>query len=174
MSAQFLIERLDPAKHRRLDFHCESADLTTFLQQRARKEMAARASACFVIVPEADPRRIAGYYTLSQTSVTLAKLPALLAKRLPHYPDLGATLIGRLARDLAWKGQDIGRLLLLDALRRSVRQSDEVGAVVVVTDPKDAKARAFYERFGFRPLDDRRLFIPMGELVEREARGWEA
>jgi len=44
----------------------------------------------------------------------------------------------------------------------------------VVTDPKDAKARAFYERFGFRPLDDRRLFIPMGELVEREARGWEA
>jgi GNAT superfamily N-acetyltransferase len=174
MNAQFLIEHLDPAKHRRRDFRCESAELTAFLQQRARKEMDARASACFVLVPESDPGRIAGYYTLSQTSVTLAKLPVAVAKRLPHYPDLGATLIGRLARDLAWKGQDIGRLLLVDALRRCLRQSDEVGAVVVVTDPKDLKARAFYERFGFRALDDSRLFIPMRELVEREARGWKA
>jgi predicted N-acetyltransferase YhbS len=174
MNAQFLIEHLDPAKHRRQDFHCESAELTAFLKQRARKEMDARASACFVLVPESDRERIAGYYTLSQTSVTLARLPAPLAARLPHYPDLGATLIGRLARDLAWKGQDIGRLLLVDALRRSVCQSDEVGAVVVVTDPKDVKARVFYERFGFRALDGRRLFIPMRELVEREARGWNA
>ena len=174
MTAQFRIEHLDPAKHRREDFHCESAELTAFLQQRARKEMEARASACFVLVPENDPGRIAGYYTLSQTSVTVAKLPAEMAKRLPRYPDLGATLIGRLARDLAWKGQDVGELLLLDALRRSVRQSEEVAAVVVVTDPGDAKARAFYERFGFRALDESRLFIPMRELVEREVRGWTA
>jgi predicted N-acetyltransferase YhbS len=174
MNAQFLIGHLDPAKHRRQDFRCESVELTAFLQQRAWKEMDARASACFVLVPQSDPGRIAGYYTLSQTSVTLARLPADLVKRLPHYPGFGATLIGRLARDLAWKGQDIGRLLLVDALRRSVRQSDEVGAVVVVTDPKDVKARAFYERFGFRALDDRRMFIPMRELVEREARGWNA
>ena len=136
--------------------------------------MDARASACFVLVPDSDLGRIAGYYTLSQTSVTIAKLPTDLRKRLPQYPDLGATLIGRLARDLEWKGQDIGRLLLLDALRRSLRQSDEVGAVVVVTDPKDAKARAFYERFGFQALDESRLFISMRELTERETRGWTA
>jgi len=49
-----------------------------------------------------------------------------------------------------------------------------IGAVVVVTDPKDTKARAFYERFDFRALDERRLFISMRELVEREARGWTA
>ncbi len=174
MSAQFRIEHLDPAKHRQQDFHCESPDLTAFLRERARKEMVARASACFVLVPDSDPGHIAGYYTLSQTSITLATLPVDLIRRLPHYPELGAALIGRLARDLTWKDQGIGRLLLLDALRRSLRQSDEVGAVVVVTDPKDAKARAFYERFGFRPLDDHRFFIPMRELVEWEARGWRA
>lgn len=173
-SAQFRIERLDPAKHHREDFHCESAELTAFLRQRARKELDARASACFVLVPESDPGRIAGYYTLSQTSVTVTKLPAEMLKRLPRYPDMGATLIGRLARDLAWKGQEVGQLLLLDALRRSVRQSEEVGAVVVVTDPKDSKARAFYERFGFQALDESRLFIPMRELVAREARDWKA
>lgn len=174
MAESFRIERLNPVKHRREEFHCESAELTAFLRQRARKEMEALASACFVLVPVSDPGHIAGYYTLSQTSVTGARLPATLMRQLPRYPELGATLIGRLARDLAWKGHDTGRLLLLDALRRCVRQSEEVGAVVVVTDPKDTKARAFYERFGFRILDEHRLFIPMRELVEREARSWTA
>ena len=71
----FRIERLDPAKHRREAFGCESAPLTDFIQKRARKEMDARASACFVLVPESNPSRIAGYYTLTQTSIVLGKLP---------------------------------------------------------------------------------------------------
>ena len=166
------IEVLDPARHRRAEFHCESPELTEFLRTRARKEMQARASACFVLVEETDPGRIAGYYTLSQTSVVVQQLPPALARRLPRYFQLGATLIGRLARDLAWKGKQVGRLLLVDALRRSVLHSAEVGAVVVVTDPKDDKARAFYESHGFQQLDERRMFLPMSELIEREARGW--
>ena len=170
----YRIEALDPSRHRRDEFQCESPELTEFLRTRARKEMQTRASACFVLVEETDPGRIVGYYTLSQTSVALDQLPAPLAKRLPRYPQLGATLIGRLARDLDWKGQQAGRLLLVDALRRSLRHSTEVGSVVVVTDPKDAKARAFYGSYGFQQLDEHRLFLPMSELIEREARGWNA
>jgi GNAT superfamily N-acetyltransferase len=169
---RFRIEPLDPGKHRRELFACESPELTEFLRKRARKEMQARASACFVLVPEADPGRVVGYYTLSQTSIVLEHLPAALVKRLPRYPQLGATLIGRLARDLAWKGRQVGRLLLIDALRRCVRHSAEVGAVVVATDPKDDKSRAFYETHGFRGLDEHRMFIPMSELIEREVSGW--
>src|SRR5437867_809884 len=171
---QYLTEPLDTARHRREQFVCESPELTDFLQKRARKEMEARTSACFVLVATNDPGRIVGYYTLSQTSVNSQKLPEAVTKKLPRYPELGATLIGRLARDLAWRGKDIGRLLLVDALRRSVRLSAEAGAVVVVTDPKDQKARAFYEAYGFKALDQRRLFIPMKELMEREAKGWTA
>jgi len=173
-SPQYFIEPLDAARHRREQFACEWPELTDFLQKRARKEMEARASACFVLVAASDPSRIVGYYTLSQTSVSSQKLPAALTKKLPRYSELGATLIGRLARDIAWRGKDIGRLLLVDALRRSVRLSAEAGSVVVVTDPKDNKARAFYETYGFQTLDERRLFIPMKELIEREARGWTA
>ncbi len=172
MDMPYLVEQLSAAKHRRDEFACESPELTEFLRTRARKEMQARASACFVLVAEGDPGRIVGYYTLSQTAVVLGQLPEAVAKRLPRYPQLGATLIGRLARDLAWKGKDVGRLLLIDALRRCVRHSAEVGAVVVVTDPKDEKARTFYERHGFMPLDERRMFMPMSELIEREASGW--
>ncbi len=167
----FRIERLDPAKHRREAFGCESAPLTDFIQKRARKEMDARASACFVLVPESNPSRIAGYYTLTQTSIVLGKLPVELTKKLPRYPELGATLIGRLARDLDWRGTGIGGMLLIDALRRCVRQSEEAAAIVVVTDPKDDKARAFYSAYGFQPLDDHRMFIPMNTVLAELAAG---
>jgi predicted N-acetyltransferase YhbS len=171
---EFRIEALDPARHRREEFTCESPELTEFLHKRARKEMGARASACFVLVEQRAPDHIVGYYTLSQTSVNPGQLPEALSKKLPRYSVLGATLIGRLARDLQWRGKQVGRLLLIDALRRSVRLSGEAGAVVVVTDPKDERARDFYRAFGFQPLDERRLFIPMKELLEREAKGWTA
>ena len=171
-SPQYFIEPLDVARHRREQFECEWPELTNFLQKRARKEMDSRASACFVLVAASDLGRIVGYYTLSQTSVRSQKLPEAVTKKLPRYPELGATLIGRLARDIEWRGKGIGPLLLVDALRRSVRLSAEVGAVVVVTDPKDQKARAFYQGYGFVALDERRMFIPMKELMEREAKGW--
>jgi predicted GNAT family N-acyltransferase len=173
-SYRYRIEPLDPEKHRREEFRCESVALTEFLQKRARKEMEARASACFVLVEESDPGRIAGYYTMSQTSIRLQQLPENLSRRLPRYSEIGATLIGRLARDIAWRGGNLGGLLLMDALRRSVRLANEAGAVVVVTDPKDTKAGAFYAKFGFVRLDDRRMFIAMRELVEREERDWTA
>ncbi len=60
---EYRIERLDPAKHRRDEFRCESSELTEFIQKRARKEMDARTSACFVLVPLEDADRIAGFYT---------------------------------------------------------------------------------------------------------------
>ena len=105
----YLIEPLSVPPHRREEFACESADLTDYIRTRARKEMQARASACFLLVAESDPGRIVGYYTLSQTAVVTRQLPAAVTKRLPRYPQMGATLIGRLARDLAWKGKDVGR-----------------------------------------------------------------
>jgi predicted GNAT family N-acyltransferase len=170
ISDSFRIERLDPAKHRREAFRCESEPLTNFLQRQARKEMEARTSACFVLVPADNPGRIAGYYTLSQASVALDQLPVELTKKLPRYPDLGATLIGRLARDLDWRGARVGGLLLVDALRRCVRQSEEAGAVAVITDPKDDKARAFYASYGFQPLDQNRMFIPMNTVLAQLTR----
>jgi predicted GNAT family N-acyltransferase len=171
---KFLIQRLDPTKHHRDGFRCESEELTDFLHKRARKEMDALASACFVIVPVAESGRIAGFYTLSATEIATTDLPLDLVKKLPRYPHLPATLLGRLARDLAWRGQNIGGLLLIDALRRSLRQSSKIGAVVVVTDPKDTRARAFYQHYGFQPLNEQRMFISMKEIMARESTGWTA
>lgn len=163
---QFRVEILDPAVHRRKEFSCESPELTEFLRTRARKEAKSRTSACFVLVPVADPGQIAGYYTLSATSIELEKLPVELTKKLPRYPRLPATLLGRLARALAFKGQGIGDLLMVDALNRSYENSSVIGSVAVVVDPKDAPAAKFYGPFGFQPLDGQKMFLPMKAVPE--------
>ena len=164
-TAQFIIEPLDPSKHCREAFDCGVEALNDFLRTRARKEMEARSSACFVIVPLDDPGRIAGYYTLSAAEVITAELPEALAKKLPRYRSLPATLLGRLARDNAFRGRGVGDRLIADVLARAFAGSAEIGSVAVVTDPKDERAASFYRRFGFIRLNDRRMVLSMRDVA---------
>ena len=117
----------------------------------------------YVLVSDDD--RIAGFYTLTSDNIRLDDLPADLVKKLklPRYPVAGATLIGRLARDLSFKGQGIGELLLADALKRALAISKQIASVAVVVDAKDDNAHAFYRAFGFIAFPDtkKRLFLPM-------------
>ena len=166
MSTPYLVEPLSATKHLRDEFVCEEKELTEYLQRRALAEMSARASACFVLVPKADPRLVAGFYTLSAATISLGKLPPELTAELPNYPSLPATLLGRLARDEKLRGKGLGDLLLVSALQRALSSSTNVGSIAVVTDPKNAKAEKFYRKFGFRQLGGgRRLFLPMKEIA---------
>jgi predicted N-acetyltransferase YhbS len=160
----YTIELLGPAKHRREEFDCGVEILNEYLKRRANQEMKAFAAACYVIVPDDDPGRIAGYYTLSATSIGLTQLPETLRKKLPRYDQLGAVLVGRLARDMAFASERIGEKLLLSALLRSFRESRQIGAVAVLVDAKDEAASGFYQRFGFLPLEGSRLYLPMKEV----------
>jgi ribosomal protein S18 acetylase RimI-like enzyme len=83
---------------------------------------------------------------------------------LPKYPSLPATLLGRLARDSAFRAGGLGKILLWDACARALNQVAEVGSIALVTDPIDARADALYQQYGFRRLDERRLFFPMSEI----------
>jgi predicted GNAT family N-acyltransferase len=161
---QFRIEPLEAERHQRASFSCESAELTAFLRQRARKEAESMVSACFVIVPISDAGLIAGYYTLSATSITLTDLPENMVKKLPRYPVMPATLIGRLARDINFRSLGIGALLMRDALHRAWLHSSEIGSVAVVTDPKDEHASRFYAKYGFKRLNERRMFVSMRDV----------
>jgi hypothetical protein len=57
----YVIELLNPAKHRREEFDCGVAVLNEYLKRRANQEMKALAAACYVMVPEGNPSEIAGY-----------------------------------------------------------------------------------------------------------------
>ena len=122
----------------------------------------------YVAVPLDEPTAVAGFYTLSATAVRLRSVPTEVARRLPRYPDVPATLIGRLAVSQDHQGLGLGEHLLIDALARSVRASETVGSVAVIVDAKDDRAKGFYLHYGFIPLPDQpvRLFLPM-KTIER-------
>jgi predicted GNAT family N-acyltransferase len=88
--------------------------------------------------------------------------------KLPRYPVIGATLIGRLARDVSFRGQGVGELLLLDVLKVSLKMSRQIASAAVVVDAKDGQARGFYMGFGFVAFGEHenRLLLRM-DLVER-------
>ena len=159
--------RFEPlgSQHDRASFSCGSAPLDDYLKTRARQDVRRLAAAVFVMVPVAAPTVVAGYYTLSATSVALEEVPEDFARKLPRYPFAPATLLGRLARDVRFPRT--GKLLLVDALKRACRQSGEIAAATVIVDAKDDRAREFYESFGFRPLlaSANRLFLPMQTIT---------
>ena len=132
------------------------------MQQQARQDADKRVAAPFVLT-EPPALRVLGYYTLSASLVDAAELTDALAKRLPRYPQLPVTLLGRLAVDGSMKGKGVGQFLLMDALRRSVEAAANIAAMAIVVDAKDEAAEAFWRRFDFLPLQQRprRLFLPM-------------
>ena len=157
------MEPLDKKKHNRAAFSCEQESLNIYLKERATQEIRKRVAAVYVLT--SDGKAIAGYYTLSQYAVDAGELPTELIQRLhlPKYDRLPATLLGRLARSKEFKGEGIGELLLMDALKRALEHSRNIASVAVVVDAIDEKAHAFYQRYGFIDVPDKpdRLFIPM-------------
>ena len=163
--ARFTLEPLGP-HHARAAFSCGVAALDRYFREQAGQEMRRRVAVVYVLV-ERDTAAIAGFYTLSATGIDVSALPAELARRLPRYPRLPAILLGRLAIDQRFRGQDLGKGLLLDALARGYHLSGQIGALAVVVDAKDDAARRFYEHFGFRRLadDENRLFLEMATIA---------
>jgi len=161
--------RIEPlADHDRSAFSCGVEPLDRYLRERAGQDARKHAAAPFVLL--AQENRIAGYYTLSSTVILADNLPEEDLKKLkwPRYPQLPATLIGRLARDVAFRGQRIGDLLLLDALRRAFDNVGTVASLAVIVDVKDENARRFYSKYGFLSFPDaqNRMYLPM-KTVER-------
>ena len=162
---RFAIEPLGP-KHDRAVFSCGVEILDAYLHKQAGQDLKKRVAVPFVITP--DGTTITGYYTLSQYSVQLDEIPAEVARKLPKYPIVPATLLGRLAVSSAFRGQGHGTTLLMDALYRTLHHSLEVASAGVIVDAKDAAALAFYKKYGFLELPriERRPFLSMGTVEE--------
>jgi predicted GNAT family N-acyltransferase len=148
-------------QHDRAAFSCGIPALDNYLKTQARQDCEKKLAAVFILTP--DGKSVSGYYTLSQYSIELDEVPESIAKKLTRQPLVPATLIGRLARTNALEGQRIGERLLMDALYRSLLNSQQVASWAVVVDAKDERAVTFYEHFGFirLPKVPKRLFLPM-------------
>jgi len=155
------VEPLAPS-HDRSGFECGVEPLDRYFRTQAAQDERKNLAARFVLLL-ADGT-VAGYYALSATSVQLAELPARTAGRLPRYPLVPATLLGRLAVDRRQQGKGYGRFLLADALHRAARS--EIASFAVIVEAKNDSARRFYERESFLALRDQpmKLFRPMADI----------
>jgi GNAT superfamily N-acetyltransferase len=129
----------------------------------------------FVVADSED--NIVGYYALTAITVDASDISADKASKLfGKFGAVPATLLSFLGVDQRWQGQGIGKMLLADALRRSLAASRQVGSFCVVLDVLDdgdprkfAKRLAPYEGVGFRRCDtDKgvRMFLPMRDIEE--------
>ena len=154
-------------QHDRSGFGCGSEPLDHYLGTQAGQDTRKRVAVTFVLC-EGERNKVIGFYTLSAVSVDIGAWPDHVAKKLPRYPVIPATLIGRLAIDRQLQGRGAGEYLLMDALHRSLLTSRQVASVAVVVDAKNSQAAGFYKRYDFTPLIDPpiRLFLPMS-VIER-------
>jgi predicted GNAT family N-acyltransferase len=161
-----MIELLDK-KHNRENFDCGKELLNHYLKHQAGQDIKRKLSACFVLTDN-DTDCILGYYTLSNNSIPLSCFPEKIQKKLPQsYESIPTTLLGRLAIDKNLKGKGLGKILLIDALRKSYEISKEIGSFAVVVDPIDKEAELFYEKYDFIRLpDSEKMFIAIRTLKE--------
>lgn len=158
------------AHHARKTFDCGQDDLNRYLQQTAQQHQKKQVSRTWVAVRPAQPDMILGFY-----STTLAEIPADYlnpadAKKLPK-ACLPVVRLSRLAVDRQHQGLHIGQRLLIDAIVRTVRLLDDFAIIAMVVDAKDEMAAAYYQHFGFIPLQDDplKLYLPARTLLEVHA-----
>ena len=100
--------RIEPLSddHDRSQFLSGSNALERYLREQASQDIRRRIATCFVAV--SVTAGVAGYYTLTATSVALSALPPDIAKKLPRYPVVPAVLLGRLAVARHYQGHGLG------------------------------------------------------------------
>jgi hypothetical protein len=150
------------AHHDRPAFTCGNRSLDLYIQRQAGQDI--RRDVAQVFVHEGEPSStILGYYTLSMSGVDIEMISKQTAGKLPRYDVVPAALLGRLAVSMDAQGRGMGKLLLLDAVRRIAELSANIGTFAVVVDAIDERAAVFYRRFQFEPLLDQpsRLLLPL-------------
>jgi len=162
----YLTEPLNTC-HNKEEFTCGKDMLDNYFKYQAGQDVRRNLSACFVLTDK-ETKKVAGYYTLSGSNIPQASIPESFSKRLPEsYSTIPVILLGRLAVDVSFQGAGSGKILLVDALKRSLDASGAVGAFAVVADPLDYSAKEFYSRFGFIWLPDSgKMFLAMRTIKD--------
>lgn len=152
------------ALHDRRNFSCGEPALDEYLRRLARQHAESKISRTYV---GAKGERILGYYSLAMSAIRKEKLPEQHQRRFPNYP-VPVARLARLGVDQRQQGKGLGKLLLMDALYRCYRLSEEIGSVGVVVDAKHARAQSFYLQFNFEafPETPLTLWLPIAAIAK--------
>jgi GNAT superfamily N-acetyltransferase len=134
--------------------------LDDWLKRRARRNEADGASRTFVLC---TGRRVVGYYSLAAGSVLHSLATGKVRRNMPDPAPV--LLLGRLAVDRSWHGRGLGADLLSNAVLRAIGAADYIGVRAILVHAISDQAKAFYEKYGFRPspIEPMTLMITIDE-----------
>lgn len=135
--------------HDTTSFDCGEAVLDDWLRNRAWDNLQVAASRTYVTCP-ANSSQVVGYFALSMGQILAQDVRGSMRRNMPK--QIPAVTLGRLAIDRAWQGKGLGRALLADVVRRSLRAGAEVSARLVIVHVISPAAEAFYLHHGFTRL----------------------
>jgi GNAT superfamily N-acetyltransferase len=156
----------DRRRHRVDQFTCGQDALDRWLRAYAGQSQHRDAARTFVTT-EPDGT-VAGYYTLVAAQVEYERATGSVRRGLSRRFPIPVALLARLAVATPHQGTGLGRSLLLDALQRVLRASDEIAVRAVTVDAVDERAASFYSAFGFQPseLEPKTLMVPLKTIRE--------
>ena len=133
-------------EHDRVSFSCNNRMIDTYLKKQVSQDVKRNLTTCYVFAKGSD---IIGYYTISTHSIDASILPDNIKKQLPKSYDIPAVLLGRLGVDVKYSRKGYGEGLVVDALKRSLILSQQIGIKALVVDPLNKIAESMYKKLGF-------------------------
>ncbi len=153
--------------HDRKSFDCGDRKLNDFLQKSARQHAEREISRTFVLTDDDSPNTILGYYTLTVCEVMPGEVSDPRLQRYPH--PMPAAKLARLAICADNQRNGFGQNLLLNAMERTARISEDAGLVGMFVDAKDDTAKDYYIKFGFIPRENDNLVLYLPIATIRQA-----
>jgi GNAT superfamily N-acetyltransferase len=161
-----VVAKFNKVLHDRSAFSCGFAPIDNFLKSSLSDQIKDGMVAAWMATAEGDGA-VLGFYTLGAMAVRSDCGPAKWQRA--RVPDVPVIYIRAIAVRKDMQGKGLGTALVVDALKRCIGISDQIGAAAVVLDVKDGdnfdRRWQFYAGLGFRPLGDpenpRRVYMPM-------------
>jgi len=153
-----LIFELLDKRHGREEFSCGEQALDDYLRRTARQHNEKGIARTFVLVNDEEPATILGFFTLTTCEVVVEELPPKYAKKYPARAP--AAKLARLAVSRNIHRQGLGQIMMVEAMKRTLAVSENIGIIGFFVDAKNQGARKYYEQYGFIPL-----FLPLATLA---------
>jgi GNAT superfamily N-acetyltransferase len=164
------LSNFDPTKTYvgRKQFDCEHEIINKFVHESLASQVKKKLSVAYVLTDSLNDDRLVGFFTITHHAISAAALSNLQLGSLPR--NIPCARLVMLGIDKAYKGQDLGRRLLKQALVLTKQASTQMGCFGLYLDA-DAKAVGFYQKLGFVMLEGNRspapspMFIPVASIT---------
>lgn len=157
------------SEHRRGAFRCTNSKIQNYCQNNARKHNDAYQVRVFVAC-QIDSLDVLGYYYLCLSSYTLGKLDDQADQKFERVNAVPAVYLGMIGVHSNYAKQGIGKMLMADAMRKTIAIAELAGTYALTLDALDESLVAYYrEQFDFQSFKEGNgleMFLPLNTIRE--------